>query len=435
MTPKENTKIYLAGMQLLKNCISLLLLFSLANLFIIQAHATEASCSSFGITVDGLGKSYESGSLTSLELQLKSGSIANGNYQVMVYDNIFASHWSFIGTSDVFSVNGPNNTVNLQITPFNTSNLAESTAFLFNPTVGLVSETDDKHVYLYAGTRITGGVISDVLCKLGTYSIKQPSLVCPNPMSVSQDRVVDGVTKRCYSYNGMGCLQTLADTTFETSGIQSPDYGMWRWAQFKLDSDNDFSFTLPKIADSEGRIVFPNVKFGTSGNRNIRISASYLGYTTSILNLKLTGACVNTSVTVKDNCDVCLESPPTSNQLGSAGEFDVCNQVSSSLQTQCLDCKNKNGVWTAIGCITTTPEGILERFIALALGLGGGVALLTTIAGGFILTTSQGQPERANSAKEMITASVVGLLFIIFSVVILQFIGVTILKIPGFGSS
>ena len=36
-------------------------------------------------------------------------------------------------------------------------------------------------------------------------------------------------------------------------------------------------------------------------------------------------------------------------------------------------------------------------------------------------------------AKEMITSAIVGSLFIIFSITILQFIGVSILHIPGFG--
>ena len=66
--------------------------------------------------------------------------------------------------------------------------------------------------------------------------------------------------------------------------------------------------------------------------------------------------------------------------------------------------------------------------------MGGGVALIMTLAGGFILSTSQGDPQKANQAKEMITNSVIGLLFVIFSVIILQFIGVTILQIPGFGA-
>ena len=48
--------------------------------------------------------------------------------------------------------------------------------------------------------------------------------------------------------------------------------------------------------------------------------------------------------------------------------------------------------------------------------------------------TSQGNPEAVKAAQEMIVSAVTGLLFIIFSYVILQIIGADILGIPGFFS-
>ncbi len=65
--------------------------------------------------------------------------------------------------------------------------------------------------------------------------------------------------------------------------------------------------------------------------------------------------------------------------------------------------------------------------------MSGGVALLTFLAAGFIFSTSQGDPKAYGKAKEMMTAAIVGILFVIFSITILQFIGYEILKIPGFG--
>ena len=46
---------------------------------------------------------------------------------------------------------------------------------------------------------------------------------------------------------------------------------------------------------------------------------------------------------------------------------------------------------------------------------------------------SQGNPEQVKGAREQLTAAIIGLLFIIFSLVILQVIGFNILRIPGFG--
>lgn len=95
------------------------------------------------------------------------------------------------------------------------------------------------------------------------------------------------------------------------------------------------------------------------------------------------------------------------------------------------------GIYTAVGCISadaTAEGGMVTTLVRIGIGLAGGVALLMILAGSFMFTTSQGDPKRANEAKELITSAVMGILFIIFSVTILQFIGVTVLHIPGFGS-
>lgn len=116
-------------------------------------------------------------------------------------------------------------------------------------------------------------------------------------------------------------------------------------------------------------------------------------------------------------------------------EFRLCDQVNNdSLQTLCQTCESNEGVWTAIGCIKTDPVSIAQQFITLGLGIGGGVSLIATLIGGFMLTTSQGDPQKASEAREIITSAVIGLIFVIFSVAILQFIGVSVLQIPGFGT-
>lgn len=112
----------------------------------------------------------------------------------------------------------------------------------------------------------------------------------------------------------------------------------------------------------------------------------------------------------------------------------------SDAHEQCVSCvagregPGSEGVWTAIGCIPAEPSSIIKAVVTIGVGIGGGVALIMTLIGGFLLTTSQGNPKQQETAKEMITSAVIGLLFVLFSVVILQFIGVTILQIPGFGA-
>jgi hypothetical protein len=45
---------------------------------------------------------------------------------------------------------------------------------------------------------------------------------------------------------------------------------------------------------------------------------------------------------------------------------------------------------------------------------------------------SQGNPDQIKDAREQLTAAIIGLLFVVFSLVILQIIGVNILNLPGF---
>lgn len=118
-----------------------------------------------------------------------------------------------------------------------------------------------------------------------------------------------------------------------------------------------------------------------------------------------------------------------------AATYDLCMQIKEGTEeyTQCVACFGNEGIWTAIGCIPSKPEDIIKVVITIGLGLGGGIVLIMIIAGAFMLSTSQGDPNKTKEAKELITSAIIGLLFVIFSVTILQFIGVSILHIPGFG--
>jgi hypothetical protein len=101
---------------------------------------------------------------------------------------------------------------------------------------------------------------------------------------------------------------------------------------------------------------------------------------------------------------------------------------------QCFTPKGDKGIETALGCISTDVEsgGFVGSFLELAIGLGGGIALLLILYGTFIVTTSAGNPDKLKEGKEIISSAVSGLVFIILSIVLLNLIGVKILAIPGF---
>lgn len=87
---------------------------------------------------------------------------------------------------------------------------------------------------------------------------------------------------------------------------------------------------------------------------------------------------------------------------------------------------------TAIGEISTSPGGFIKSVLVLILSLSGGIIILLIIINGYKLMVSQGDPEKVKEARESVMSAIAGLLLIIFSIVILQFITVDVLHLPGF---
>lgn len=94
-----------------------------------------------------------------------------------------------------------------------------------------------------------------------------------------------------------------------------------------------------------------------------------------------------------------------------------------------LDCKE---IHTAIGPIALNPVGFVTRIFSIVLSIAGVGALLLIIYSGYRLLLSRGNKEAIQGARETLTAAIVGLLFIVFSLVILSVIAGDILNIPGF---
>ncbi|MFC1649624.1 hypothetical protein ACFL2C_02870 [Patescibacteria group bacterium] len=89
-------------------------------------------------------------------------------------------------------------------------------------------------------------------------------------------------------------------------------------------------------------------------------------------------------------------------------------------------------LYTAIGCV---PIDDIHRFVLVilpvSLSLAGGVAILLIIFASYMIKTSAGDPRRLQSAKELLTAAMAGLILVILSIFILRVVSVDILRIPG----
>ena len=108
--------------------------------------------------------------------------------------------------------------------------------------------------------------------------------------------------------------------------------------------------------------------------------------------------------------------------------------VGSNDPNQRTDNPASGKIASAIGCIpvNNTAEfvGYLLRW---SMGIAGGIAFILIVYAGFIIVTSAGSPQKIQAGKELLTAAVTGLMVLIFGAFILEFIGFTILNIPGFG--
>jgi hypothetical protein len=144
-------------------------------------------------------------------------------------------------------------------------------------------------------------------------------------------------------------------------------------------------------------------------------------------------------------CDTATEkvvsSDCGSSPIGGSAVCCVAKSVTAnenttgSVETNVTCEGDKTGINTAIGCIHVlgSPETFLADILRWAVGIGGGIAFLLTLYAGFMIMTGSGNPERLKAGQELLTSAVSGLILLIFSIFILNFIGIDILGLDIFG--
>jgi hypothetical protein len=126
------------------------------------------------------------------------------------------------------------------------------------------------------------------------------------------------------------------------------------------------------------------------------------------------------------------ETQPSSTPCPTGGCNIGVSCSGGSSDSQVLSRCPKGVCDTALGPLQTDLSKLLTQIFSIVLAIAGVAALGLIIASGYRLMVSQGNPEQVKGAREQLTAAIIGLLFIVFSLVILQVIGANILKIPGF---
>lgn len=91
-----------------------------------------------------------------------------------------------------------------------------------------------------------------------------------------------------------------------------------------------------------------------------------------------------------------------------------------------------NAAMTSFGSFATEPGSFILKVFGILLASSGAIAILLIMRAGYKIMTSRGNPEGIKEGREQITAAIVGLLFLIFSLVFLQIIGSDLLGLPSF---
>ena len=119
---------------------------------------------------------------------------------------------------------------------------------------------------------------------------------------------------------------------------------------------------------------------------------------------------------------------------GGGGSWEVtedprnAEQPATDYGDDCPDGPNCNRIVdTVFGPISSDAAAFATKFLNIAIGIAGGVAFLLMVFGSYRLIFGGGNPEAIEQGKQVITAAIVGLLVIVFSVFILNLIGISIL--------
>ena len=118
----------------------------------------------------------------------------------------------------------------------------------------------------------------------------------------------------------------------------------------------------------------------------------------------------------------------------SASEIQAgrCTSSEGRIVPKCTDDPNHPAIATAIGCIHTNPAELVKDFMTFIIAISGGLAFLMMLIGAFGMLRSAGNPDSLHTGKDRLTSGIIGLLFVLFAVLLLQIIGAGILSLPDF---
>lgn len=155
-------------------------------------------------------------------------------------------------------------------------------------------------------------------------------------------------------------------------------------------------------------------------------------------------------------CDLCGLCQKNGVLMPTPQSWESCrlclypNQGADPLYTLRIDPSTNSGPtplpgnqYTMLGCIQTNTGGftssgavasVAQPILNIIFSFASGIAFLYLLYGGYLILTSQADPERLDHGKRVVTGAIVGIIFTLSSVLIINLLANGVLRIPGFGS-
>lgn len=124
----------------------------------------------------------------------------------------------------------------------------------------------------------------------------------------------------------------------------------------------------------------------------------------------------------------CLTSLDDTDTVYLKDAYTYCQNLGtdSSLASICAEnvktCNSNNGIYTALGCINPSLEGVLSLISTVLMGVSGIFALLCLIFSAFVIQISARDENKVAESKTRIRKCLTGLIVIIFSMFVLDLI-------------
>lgn len=196
-----------------------------------------------------------------------------------------------------------------------------------------------------------------------------------------------------------------------TLSFPSPPNG-WRWPNTNKDDRNQYEFIWVAKGVDGGDISKPKID-GGDNNNVINLITEGPNFPFTLTNLGTYTLSVQRDDT--DKIFIVFEIKVTTSGITVTGT----SGFGQPGKNPCVG----NSCQTALGPISTNFSEFSGRILAIAIGLAGGIALIIMVVGAIKVLTSSGDQQKTAAGRDMIVAAVAGLLFLIFSALILRFIG------------